>query len=65
MTAIEQATQAILATYGDPMRVAADYKIDNAEIQAAMQDAEPGSGYHYALNLLAQVNPPKPVKAKA
>jgi len=41
MTAIEQATQAILATYGDPMRVAADYKIDNAEIQAAMQDAEP------------------------
>jgi hypothetical protein len=29
-----------------------------------MQDAEPGSGYHYALSLLAEVNPPKPVKAK-
>lgn len=65
MTAIEQATQAILATYGDPMRVAADYKIDNAEIQAAMQDAEPGSGLHYALSLLAQVNSPKPAKTKA
>lgn len=64
MTAIEQATEAILATYGDPMRVAADFKIDNAEIQAAMQEAEPGSGYHYALSLLAEVNPPKPVKAK-
>jgi|LauGreDrversion4_2_1035121.scaffolds.fasta_scaffold00321_13 hypothetical protein len=65
MTAIEQATQAILSTYGDPLRVAADFKIDNAEIQAAMKEAEPGSGYRYALSLLAEVNPPKPVKAKA
>ena len=64
MTAIEQATPAILETYGDPLRVAADFKIDNAEIQAALQEAEPGSGYHYALSLLAEVNPPKPVKAK-
>jgi hypothetical protein len=64
MNAIEQAVEAILATYGDPKRVAADYMIDNADIQAAMQDAEPGSGYHYALSLLAEVNPPKPVKAK-
>jgi len=65
MTAIEQAAEAILATYGDPLRVAADYKIDNAEIQEALLTAEPGSGFHYALSLLAEVNPPKPAKAKA
>ena len=65
MTAIEQAAEAILATYGDPMRVAADYKIDNSEIQEAMLTAEPGSGFYYALSLLAEVNPPKPAKAKA
>jgi hypothetical protein len=65
MTAIEQATEAILATYGDPQRVAADYKIDNAVIQEALLTAEPGSGVHYALCLLAEANPPKPTKAKA
>jgi len=65
MTALEQATQAILDTYGDPARVAADYKIDNAEIQEALLTAEPGSGYHYALCLLAEANPPKQTKAKA
>lgn len=64
MTTIEQAIEAILATYGDPQRVAAAYKIDNAEIQAAMKEAESGSGQHYALTLLAKANPPKPVKAK-
>jgi hypothetical protein len=64
MTEIEQATQAILSTYGDPKRVAADFKIDNADIQAALVTAEAGSGYHYALCLLAEANPPKPVKAK-
>lgn len=65
MTPVEQATEAILATYGDPMRVAADFKIPNADIQEALLTAEPGSGFHYALCLLAEVNPPKPAKAKA
>lgn len=65
MTAIEQAAEAILATYGDPLRVAADFKIPNADIQEALLTAEPGSGFHYALCLLAEVNPPKPAKAKA
>ena len=65
MTAIEQAAEAILATYGDPLRVAADFKISNADIQEALLTAEPGSGFHYALRLLAEVNPPKPNKAKS
>lgn len=65
MNAIEQAVEAILATYGDPLRVAADYKIDNAEIQAALSKAEAGTSEHYALTLLEQVNPAKPVKTKA
>lgn len=64
MTAIEQAVEAILATYGDPKRVAADFKIPNADIQEALAKAAPGTGYHYALCLLAEVNPPKPVKPK-
>lgn len=64
MTAIEQAVEAILATYGDPKRVAEDHKIDNAEIQEALLTAEPGSGYQYALHLLAEANPPKPPKPK-
>lgn len=65
MTPVEQATEVILATYGDPKRVAADFKIPNADIQEALLTAEPGSGFHYALCLLAEVNPPKPAKAKA
>ena len=65
MSAVDQAVAAILATYGDPLRVAKDYKIDNADIQDALSKAEPGSSEAYALNLLAEVNPPKPVKAKA
>ena len=64
MSEISQAVDAILATYGDPMRVAKDYKIDNADIQAAINKAEPGSSEAYALSLLAEANPPKPSKAK-
>lgn len=65
MSAVDQAVAAILATYGDPLRVAKDYKIDNADIQDALSKAEPGSSEAYALNLLSEVNPPKPAKAKA
>lgn len=65
MSAIDQAVDAILATYGDPLRVAKDFKFDHADIQAAMAEAEPGGSQHYALSLLAEVNPPKPSKAKA
>lgn len=62
MSAINDAVEAILGTYGDPLRVAADFKIDNAEIKAAMTEAEKDSNVFYALTLLAQVNPPAPVK---
>jgi len=65
MTPIEQATEAILSTYGDPKRVAADFKIPNSDIQEALLKAEPGTGHHYALCLLAEANPPKPAKAKS
>lgn len=59
MSAIKDAVEAILSTYGDPLRVAKDYVIDNAEIVNAMKEAEQGSNVAYALNLLAQVNLPK------
>lgn len=64
MSKIDEAVDAILSTYGDPLRVAKDYAIDNGEIMAAIKEAEPGSNIAYALNLLAEVNPPKPVKSK-
>ena len=64
MSAIKDAVEAILSTYGDPLRVAKDYVIDNAEIVEAMKDVEPDSNIAYALNLLAQVNPAKPKQAK-
>jgi hypothetical protein len=57
MSVIDSAVEAILATYGDPLRIAQDYKIDNADIQSAINEAEPGSNVAYALSLLAQVNP--------
>lgn len=59
MSAIKDAVEAILSTYGDPLRVAKDYLIDNREIMDAIKEAEQGSNVAYALNLLAQVNPPK------
>lgn len=63
MSAIDDAVEAILGTYGDPLRVAADFTIDNSDIQAAMAAAERDSNVFYALSLLAQVNPSKPSKA--
>lgn len=64
MSAIKDAVEAILSTYGDPLRVAKDYVIDNGEIINALKDAEQGSDVAYALNLLAQVNPPKAKEVK-
>jgi hypothetical protein len=65
MSAIDEAVEAILGTYGDPLRVAADFTIDNADIQSAMAEAEQDSNVYYALTLLAKVNPPQPTKSKA
>jgi|APGre2960657373_1045057.scaffolds.fasta_scaffold11893_2 hypothetical protein len=58
MSAIDEAVEAILATYGNPLEVARGYKFDNAEIMEAMKDAVPNGNVAYALTMLANLNPP-------
>ncbi len=62
---LKEAIEAIVSTYGDPLRVARDCPVDAKEVADALAVAEPDTAEAYALKLLAQVNPytpPKPAK---
>ena len=55
--ALKDAIEAIVSTHGDPMRVARGCPVDAKEVADALAAAQQDTAEHFALKLLAELNP--------
>lgn len=61
---LKDAIEAIVSTYGDPLRVARGCPVDAKEVAEALAAVQPDTAEEYALKMLAELNPYTPPPTK-